>query len=135
MILMDTHIWIRWLLPDDPLPPNLIDLIETANSLAVSSISCWEIVLLEKFHRIELPLSVDEWLKEALGGSDVTALPINETIACLSGQLPYHHKDPADRFIIATSIFNNIQLISLDSRFSSYHELNDFLITGSGCAI
>ena len=131
MILMDTHIWIRWLLPDDPLPPNLIELIETANSLAVSSISCWEIVLLEKFHRIELPLSVDEWLKEALGGSDVTALPINETIACLAGQLPYHHKDPADRFIIATSIFNHIKLISLDNRFSSYHELNDFLITGS----
>ena len=131
MILMDTHIWIRWLLPDDPLPQKLIDLIETANSLAVSSISCWEIILLEKFHRIELPLSVDEWLKEALGGSDVIALPINETIAFLAGQLPYHHKDPADRFIIATSIFNNIKLISLDSRFPSYHELNDFLITGS----
>lgn len=131
MILMDTHIWIRWLLPDDPLPPNLIDLVETANSLAVSSISCWEIVLLEKFHRIELPLSVDEWLNEALGGSDVTALPINETIACLAGRLPYHHKDPADRFIIATSIFNNIKLINLDSRFSSYHELNDLLISGS----
>ena len=131
MILMDTHIWIRWLLPNDPLPPSIIDLIETANSLAVSSISCWEIVLLEKFHRIELPLSVDDWLKEALVGSDVTALPINETVACLAGQLPYHHKDPADRFIIATSIINNIKLISLDSSFSSYHELNNLLITGS----
>jgi len=37
MILIDTHIWMRWLLPNDPLPPNLIDLIETANSLTVSS--------------------------------------------------------------------------------------------------
>jgi len=131
MILMDTHIWLRWLLPNDPLPRNVIDLIETTDSLAVSSISCWEIVLLEKFHRIELPLAVDEWLKEALSGSQVTALPINETIASLAGRLPYHHKDPADRFIIATSILNNIRLISLDGRFSSYIELNDFLVTGS----
>lgn len=60
MILMDTHIWLRWLLTNDPLPRNVIDLIETTDSLAVSSISCWEIVLLEKFHRIELPLAVDE---------------------------------------------------------------------------
>ncbi len=131
MILMDTHIWLRWLLPGDPLPRHLIDLIETTDSLAVSSISCWEIVLLEKLHRIELPLVVDEWLKEALSGSNVIALPINESIASLAGQLPYHHKDPADRFIIATSIFNNVKLISLDGYFTSYAELNNLLLTGS----
>ena len=131
MILMDTHIWLRWLLPNEPLPRNVIDLIETTDSLAVSSISCWEIVLLEKFHRIELPLAVDEWLKEALSGSQVTAVPINETSASRAGRLPYHHKDPADRFIIATSILNNIRLISMDSYFLSYIELNDLLVTGS----
>lgn len=107
MILIDTHIWLRWLLPGDPLPRNLSGLIESADSLAVSSISCWEIVLLDKFDRIELPLAVDEWLKEALDGSDVIALPIDDSIASLAGRLPYHHKDPADRFIIATSIINN----------------------------
>jgi len=128
MILIDTHIWIRWLLPNDPLPLSLIDLIETTDSLAVSSISCWEIVMLERFNRIELPLPVDEWLQEALNGSEVNALPINENIAMLAGQLPYHHKDPADRLIIATAIINKIKLISLDSSFKLYQELNDYLI-------
>jgi PIN domain nuclease of toxin-antitoxin system len=128
MILIDTHIWIRWLLPNDPLPLSLIDLIETTDSLAVSSISCWEIVMLERFNRIELPLPVDEWLQEALNGSEVNALPINENIAMLAGQLPYHHKNPADRLIISTAIINNIKLISLDSSFRLYQELNDYLI-------
>jgi len=59
----------------------MLDLIETTDSLAVSSISCWEIVMLERFNRIELPLPVDEWLQEALNGSEVNALPINENIA------------------------------------------------------
>jgi PIN domain nuclease of toxin-antitoxin system len=131
MILMDTHIWIRWLLPGDPLPKNLTDLIETADALAVSSISCWEVVLLEKFHRIELPLPVEQWLKEALTGSDVRALPITDTVAGLAGQLPYHHKDPADRFIIATAVLHKIRLISFDSWFPSYTELNDLLISAS----
>ncbi|WP_446010113.1 type II toxin-antitoxin system VapC family toxin [Candidatus Electrothrix sp.] len=132
MILLDTHIWVRWLLPDDPLPDNLTKLIKTADdALAVSSISCWEVVLLERFHRIKLPLPVDEWLTEALSGSDIIALPIDENIARLAGRLPYHHKDPADRFIIATSIINNARIISLDSWFPSYTELADLLITGS----
>jgi PIN domain nuclease of toxin-antitoxin system len=52
MILMDTHIWLRWLLPDDPLPQNVIKEIETTEYLAVSSISCWEVVLLEKLRRM-----------------------------------------------------------------------------------
>jgi len=128
MILGDTHIWIRWLLPNDPLPLSLIDLIETTDSLAVSSISCWAIVMLERFNRIELPLPVDEWLQEALNGSKVNALPINENIAMLAGQLPYHHKYPADRFIIATAIINKIKLISLNRSFKLYQELNDYLI-------
>lgn len=130
-MLMDTHVWVRWLLPNDPLPKNIIAFIELAESLAVSSISCWEVVLLEKFQRIQLPLPVDQWLDEALTGSDVMALPINETIAKLAGQLPYHHKDPADRFIIATSIVNNVSLLSLDRQFSSYVELKKLLISVS----
>jgi PIN domain nuclease of toxin-antitoxin system len=44
MILMDTHIWLRWILPNEPLPENHAKLINNADSLAVSSISCWEVV-------------------------------------------------------------------------------------------
>ena len=74
MILMDTHIWLRRILPGDPLPRKLIELINGAESLAVSSISCWEVVLLNKWRKIELPLPVDEWLEETLEGSNITAL-------------------------------------------------------------
>lgn len=128
MILMDTHIWLRWILPGDPLPPKLIALINSSATLAVSSISCWEVVLLNKWHKIELPLTVNEWLDEALKGSNVTALPITSDISICSGLLPYHHKDPADRFIIATAIQHNINLISIDSQFPAYDELKDLLI-------
>lgn len=130
MILMDTHIWLRWLLPDEPLPQNLIDLIETADALAVSAISCWAVVLLEGFRRIALPLPIDQWLKEALRGSDVQVLPVSAAVAQLVGQLPYHHKDPADRFIIATAIVSKIKLISLDGQFPAYSGLDDLLING-----
>lgn len=132
MILLDTHIWIRWILNDDPLPGNLLDLINTTEKLAVSSISCWEVVLLEKRQKIKLTLPIQQWLQEALEGSAVTPLPITASIAERAGLLSCHHKDPADRFIIATAIQHDIKLVSLDGKFSGYDELKQLLITGKG---
>lgn len=128
MILIDTHIWLRWILPGEPLPRKLLELVNSSESLAVSSISCWEVVLLNKWHKIELSLPVNEWLEEALEGSNVTALPITANIAIRAGLLHYHHKDPADRFIIATAIHHNINLVSMDGHFASYDELESLLI-------
>jgi len=48
MILMDTHIWLRWILPNDPLSDNHLKLINSSDSLAVSSIC-----ILFKFRGIE----------------------------------------------------------------------------------
>ncbi len=130
MILLDTHIWIRWILSDNPLPQTIIDIIESSDAeLAVSAISTWELVLLEKRKRIELPLPIDEWLEEALLGSGVQSLPISSGIAFLAGSLPEYHKDPADRIIIATSIINDTQLISFDTAFPLYSELEGRLIS------
>ena len=60
MILLDTHIWLRWLLP--PLPIKLVEKIEQTDIVTVSAISCWEIVMLTQKQRIELPLPVEQWL-------------------------------------------------------------------------
>lgn len=129
LILLDTHIWIRWLVGNEPLPEGIIEMIETSDAIAVSAISIWEVVLLQKRQRIELPVPLDQWLDAALLGSDVQVLPITGKIARLAGILPEHHKDPADRLIIATSIVNQSKLISFDSAFPSYTELNNLLIT------
>jgi len=48
MILIDTHIGLRWLLPTDPLPDSFVLQIEQANKIRVSSMSCWEVVMLEQ---------------------------------------------------------------------------------------
>ena len=113
MILLDTHIWIRWLLPSQPLPINLIEQIEQTETIMISAISCWEV--LEKKQRIKLPLPVEQWLQEASTGSEVDVLPITCDISCLAGILPEHHKDLAERIIIATALCHNLKLMSLDS--------------------
>ncbi len=91
MILLDTHIWLRWLLPTNPLPVSLISKIEKANTIFISLMSCWEVVMLEQRQRIELPLPTKEWLKEATTGSSIEILPITCDISYLAGTLPEHH--------------------------------------------
>jgi len=60
MILLDTHIWVRWLISGD-LKAEIVVLIENAAEVAVSSISCWEVAHLAKRGRIKLPVSPQQW--------------------------------------------------------------------------
>ena len=129
MILLDTHVWVRWVDPQaNPLSPGIIDCIETAAELAVSAVTCWEVAWLTRRGRLQLALSLPDWLDQALQGSNVICIPVDQKIAVRAASLPEHHRDPADRFIIATAIEQQARLISLDSDFPAYLELAGNLI-------
>ena len=128
MILLDTHIWVRWLEPDtDPLPAAISGLIDNSDQVAVSAVSCWEVSYLVKRNRLMLPLPMDEWLQAALDESGVTSVSLTATMATRAAALADIHRDPADRFIIATAIETGATLLSLDSVFENYPELAGFL--------
>lgn len=128
MILLDTHIWVRWLEPDtDPLPAAISGLIDNSDQVAISAVSCWEVSYLVKRNRLILPLPMDEWLQAALDESGVTSVSLTATMATRAAALADIHRDPADRFIIATAIETGATLLSLDSVFENYPELAGFL--------
>ena len=128
MILLDTHVWVRWLEPDsDPLPAAMSGVIDRCDQVVVSAISCWELAYLARRNRLVLPLPVDEWLIAALDESGVTSLPLTARMASMAAGLTDVHRDPADRFIIATAIEIGATLLTLDSVFKSYPELIGFL--------
>jgi len=55
--------------------------------------------------------------------------PITPRIAGLAVELVEHHRDPQDRLIIATALSYDATLISADTRFPLYTELNGRLLT------
>lgn len=124
-MLLDTHIWYRWLGKND-LPKRIIDQIENANTVFVSVTSCWELAQLVKRKRIHLSMPLEKWIE--LASIDLEILPITKEIALLSEELENHHKDPADRFIIATSIIYQMPVVSLDAVFPKYLEIEHLLI-------
>ena len=129
MILLDTHIWVRWLEPENgPLPTRLQELLDASDRLAVSAISCWEIAYLERLGRTRLPLPIDAWMQAALAESNIESLPLTPQISTRAAGLPLIHRDPADRFIIATALQYRLPLISLDEKFPQYADLDGLLV-------
>lgn len=131
MILLGTHIWVNWILRGSAsLKPAIASVIEDADRVAVSAISCFEVTLLVKGGKLALPLSTEEWIKEALEQSAIECLPITCNIARRSVNLTDIHRDPADRIILATTLEHNAQLASYDTSFPNYPELVGYLLTG-----
>lgn len=130
MILLDTHIWLRWLAPGEtPLPAAMTLMLDQADDLAVSAVSCWEVAYLHKRGRLSLPSPLVSWLDAALGGSGIACIPVTGSIAAAAAGLADVHRDPADRFIIATALASNRRLLTLDAAITQHPELVGQLVT------
>ena len=128
-MVLDTHIWLRWLaVSSQPLPAAIVDCVEQTETVIISAISFWEAAQLHKRGRINLGMDWVEWVSLVVTGANIIVLPITETIAARAAFLPEHHRDPADRLIIATAVEYRLPLLSFDERFVHYQELNGLLV-------
>jgi PIN domain nuclease of toxin-antitoxin system len=108
-LVLDTHVWI-WAVEGitGKLNARAVTAIEAAaraSTLAASSISVWELDMLVKRRRLTLATAVNTWIEASLRPPGVRIIPVGTAIALESTQLPDfdHHKDPADRIIVATA--------------------------------
>lgn len=125
MIVLDTHIWFWWINLEHHRFSVLIKAaLEGSETLGVSVVSCYEIALAAQRGR-ELPCPAIRWFTEALEPSGIQLLPLSPEIASLAVNLTAVHRDPFDRMIIATALFYDAKLISLDGVFQHYPELQD----------
>ena len=129
MIVLDTHIWLWWINNEvQCLSETRRQQIESAEVIAVSAISCFEIAWLERRKRICLSCQATEWFEKALNNSGIILLPITPAIAVVAVDLHEHHSDPQDRLIIATALEHNANLMSDDGKFAKYSELKGRLL-------
>ncbi len=116
-VLLDTHIWLWYLLGDEKLSTNLQGIISSKqNELWLSPISVWETLVLAEKGRLELDSEAITWVKRYLRMLDVKEARLTYEIAMLSRQLDLSHQDPADRFIAASAIHYNLILATVDNR-------------------
>ena len=91
-----------------------------ADVLYVSPISEWEISLKWKQGGIELPLEPRMLMRKVIDAYSLSIIPLSEEVMFRATELPDIHKDPADRFIIATAMLGNMVVVTTDRRFPQY---------------
>lgn len=120
--LLDTNIFIWLASQPEKLTPHIVKLVQEAadeKRLFVSHISLWEIALKESLGKLKLSLPIGPWLRRATESIETTSL--NLEIIIDSTNLPGDfHKDPADRFIVATARHHLLTLISSDKLIIDY---------------
>jgi PIN domain nuclease of toxin-antitoxin system len=119
--LLDTHTFL-WFVNDDPrLSDRLKNLIENENNVSYLSIaSLWEMSIKYNLGKLTLAPSYEEFVEREVISSSITLLNIELKYLKINATLPFHHRDPFDRIIIAQSMAENIPIITVDSVFNKY---------------
>ncbi|MEL0638572.1 type II toxin-antitoxin system VapC family toxin [Marinomonas sp. TI.3.20] len=126
MIVIDTHILIWWLNGDGQLSSTAKDAIDAElnsdnGKILVSSISAWELAMLAEKKRLQLTMSVDDWLATAERIPQLEFIAIDNHQAIESTRLPDEfHKDPTDRLIVALARMLNADLVTADVKIIDY---------------
>lgn len=118
-LLLDTHTFI-WFSENAPnLSVALNEQIESADRVYLSIASLWEIAIKISIGKLTLQADYAE-IEAQLPAAGILLLPISFADTVQVRNLPFHHRDPFDRILIAQSINHSLVLVSRDEMFDAY---------------
>ena len=119
-LLLDTHI-LLWYLDNDPKLPVIWkrNIEDRHNSIAVSMASLWEITIKVALGKLELMDDLTT-IENILRQQGIDFLPIRTPHLLYLLDLPFHHRDPFDRLLIAQAQAEQLTLVSDDGMFAAY---------------
>lgn len=88
--------------------------------LYVSAVSAFEVALLRRKGRLELRQPPEEWYSRVLDFHGLRELPLTGLIAARAVALPDIHRDPCDRFIVATAQEHQLRIVTADQTIPRY---------------
>jgi len=120
-VLIDTHVLLWFLAGDSRLSPQARAAVESAETLKFFSIaSLWEIAIKLSLGRLELPTPHGAFLREMLANLDIDLLPIAPEHVEGVAAMPFHHRDPFDRLLVAQCMREGLTIVTQDPQFAKY---------------
>ena len=115
-LLLDTHIWLWTALAPERLSRSIRREIDNpANELWLSPISIWELLALHARRRVSLETPVEQWITETMKAIPTTEAPLTTEVALETHRIALPHRDPADRFLVATANVFGLTLVTNDA--------------------
>ena len=114
-LLLDTHIWLWSALERGRLSRRVITALQDPdNVLWLSPISLWEVLTLCQKKKLTLSPDPQTWIEDTLNAIPVREAPITYQVAQETGRVQLPHRDPADRFLMATARIFDLTLVTAD---------------------
>jgi PIN domain nuclease of toxin-antitoxin system len=114
-LLLDTHIWLWSVLEPERLSRRVAkEIQDTNNELWLSPISVWELIVLWQKRRLVPGEDIEAWVPMALRTLPLQEAPVTYEVARETGRLRLAHRDPADRFLLATAKVFELTLVTAD---------------------
>ncbi len=119
-LLLDTHSFL-WFIEDSPrLSAKVKNLLESETDLLISAASLWEIAIKMSIGKLSLTQPFELFIPNQLASNAIEVLPIAVEHLALLSALPFHHRDPFDRLVIAQAIVEQLPVVSTDREFDPY---------------
>jgi PIN domain nuclease of toxin-antitoxin system len=120
-LLLDTHTLLWFTLGAPQISPAALDLINDAgNDKLVSPVSFGEIAIKVSIGKLALNQPYDNFIERGVRQNGFGILPIEPRHTGRVAVLPFHHKDPFDRLLIAQALTDGIAIVGADPLFDRY---------------
>jgi PIN domain nuclease of toxin-antitoxin system len=120
-LLLDTHAFLWFIMGSSNLSPSARAMIEDeANESFLSVASLWEMAIKVSLGKLTLSAPFDALIPQQLASNGIELLGIQVAHASVVSALPFHHRDPFDRLIIAQAQVERMPIAGADTAFDAY---------------
>jgi PIN domain nuclease of toxin-antitoxin system len=120
-VLLDTHAFLWFVLDDPTLSAAAKSTIQDPlNDVLISPASFWEVAIKVSLGKYSLTVPYEEFWRRGINDNNFAVLPIELRHTAILVSLPFHHKDPFDRLMVAQAIAEGIPLVSKDAELDVY---------------
>lgn len=121
-MLLDTHAFLWFVMGDARLSATARGLTEDAkNERLVSAGSLWKIAVKVSIGKLTLTEPFEVIIPRELSQNGFQILPITVAHLTVLCSLPFHHRDPFDRLLVAQAMADTMPLVSIDPEHSFGH--------------
>jgi len=119
-LLLDTHIWL-WIHREPWKLSSEVNqrIADPQNELWLSPFSIWELTILLEKRRITLKEEMNQWVAKSRKELSLMEATFSWEVAHELRYTLLNHRDPADRFLVATAKVYDLTLVTADERLMS----------------
>ncbi len=120
-LLLDTHILLWSATDPSRLREHERSVLENgSHDVFVSIVTAWEVAIKQSLGKLELARPAEQWIPDVMRRTGFELAELGLSAALRVRSMPWHHRDPFDRLLVAQALEGGYTLVTHDAAFDAY---------------